>query len=311
MRRRVGAALAKRMGTVLARRVGAILAPLGAMILALGFAGCAHGPAHLSGSLTSWRTAPTADSATLALWHLDETVGTTAADDGPGHFPGAIGLDSRPAFGRFRSCRRFESSMNSFVYVLPDPGLDLGDEWTLEAWVKPDAFSLVECGAIAARWSASAADQSWLLGLTGYGKTLISDAPAPPLIFSRALGVPPPGLVGFVFQPEVAGEPRAFLSTLPVQLDRWTHIAVTRSRTELQIFLDGRLDAQYALEGRLRTGAAPLVVGNVIDSRWTTTSEGSLRVLPRADLYPFYAFNGFIDELRLSTISRSASLPAQ
>ena len=284
------------------------VAILAACALASPLAGCAHGPAHLSGSLVSWRDAPSADSVTLALWRLDEAAGTTAADAGRWNLSGAIGLDTRPTFGRFKTARSFTPSMNSFVYVPPDPALDLGDAWTIEAWVRPDAYSIVECNAIAARWSQSATDQSWLLGLTGYGRTVISDAPAPPLIFTRALGTTGPGLVGFIYQAEAAGEPRAFVSTLPVQLNRWTHVAITRSGTELQIYLDGRLDAQYAVEGRVRPGPAPLVIGNVIDPRWTTSSDGPLRVLPRPDLYPFYAFSGAIDELRISTASQASTL---
>jgi hypothetical protein len=273
-------------------------------------AGCAHGPAHLSGSLMSWRDAPAADSVTVALWRLDETAGDTARDEGPARLAGTLGIDTRPTFGRFHGGRSFVASMNSFVYVPAAPALDLGDEWTIEAWVKPDGYALVECDAIAARWSQSATDQSWLFGLTGYNRTMLNGIPAPPLIFTRALGVTAPGLVGFIFQPESASEPRAFISTLPVGLNRWTHVAVTRSGSVLQIFLDGRLDAQYAFEGRVRPGPMPLVIGNVIDPRWTTTSEGSLRVLPRADLFPFYAFQGVIDEVRISSVSRASTLSA-
>ncbi len=280
-----------------------------AIVAATAFvAGCAHGPPHLSGSLASWQEAPAADSVTLALWHLDETAGDTAEDAGRMRLTGSLGLDTRPTFGRFRGGRSFQASMNSFVYVPPDDALNLGDTWTIEAWVRPDGYALVECGAIAARWSQSVTDQSWLFGLTGYNRIIISDAPAPPLVFTRALGNTVPGLVGFIYQAEAASEPRAFVSTLPVPLNRWTHVAVTRSETELQIYLDGRLDAQYALAGRVRAGTMPLVIGNVIDPRWTTTSEGPLRVLPRADLYPFYAFRGAIDELRISTVSRASSL---
>ena len=301
------------------------------LLVPLGWLGCAHAPPRpatrgqtpldsgardaspgavgpRAPSLAAWRVAPEADRWTLALWHLDEATGLRGADAGPHGLSGTFGLDTRTTFGRFRNGRLFARSMNSFVYVPAAPLLDFGADWSIEVWVKPDDFSPVECGVIAARWSQSVNEQSWLLGLIGYNRSLIVGAPPLPGLFSNLLNAKVPGTVAFVFQPEAAGEPRVFVSTLPIERDRWTHIAITRDGAELRIFVDGRLDAQFATEEQVRPSEAALVIGNLIDPRWLTTAQGPLRVPNRDDLYPFYAFVGAIDELRLSTASRTETL---
>ena len=65
------------------------------------------------------------DSVTVALWRMDETGGTRAADAGPSRLDAIAGPDTRTIFGRFRGARLFTRSINSFLYVPYSPLLDL------------------------------------------------------------------------------------------------------------------------------------------------------------------------------------------
>ena len=49
---------------------------------------------------------------------------------------------------------------------------------------------------------------------------------------------------------------------------------------------------------------ADLLFGNSIDPRWLSEFGGELRVTTAPDMNPYYAFDGFLDELRISTTAR-------
>ena len=74
----------------------------------------------------------------------------------------------------------------------------------------------------------------------------------------------------------------------------------------VKLWIDGRLDAQYASLGRIRSTQAPLEIGNTIDPHVLSTFGGDLRASNTADPTPYYAFDGSIDEVRLSNVPRSA-----
>jgi len=73
----------------------------------------------------------------------------------------------------------------------------------------------------------------------------------------------------------------------------------------VRFFIDGRLDAQYATSGRIQSSAAPLLVGNYFDTRRLSTFSGELRMDVGGDDNPYYAFEGVIDELRISNQART------
>ncbi len=272
---------------------------------------CARAPLpHASG--LAFQLPPAAGDSTLALWHFDETTGLKFADSGPAHRDGVFGIDTRVAFGRFRNARQFVSSINSFGLVPASRAPQLGASWTIEAWINMAAYGPVECSVVAARWTDQPNEQSWMLGVAGKDWTVVPGAPTnPPALFDALITRPGQGLLVFAFQPEAAGEPRAFLSTVPISLDRWTHVAVTQNGQDLRIYIDGRLDSQYANAASIRDAAVPLVIGNQLDPRWLTESQGPLRVPDESDRYPFYAFEGAIDEVRISDVALSTGTEAK
>jgi hypothetical protein len=248
--------------------------------------------------------APVADSATVGLWHLDENGGTRAADAGPAHLDGIAGTDTRTPFGRYRSSRRFERDVDSWVFVPYAPELDTDAGFTIEAWVYVDSVAIYEAQVIAARWSPESNQQTWVFGISGRNLAF-PEVPAGPNWFNSVLGLAPPQHLLFGYQPLLAGGVRGFFSTSEIPLERWVHVAASLDGEVVRLYVDGQLDAQYATTGTIRPSAAPLLLGSVFDPRHLTSFGGDLRMDPNASITVYYPFVGALDEVRLSRVARS------
>jgi hypothetical protein len=273
---------------------------LAAVATALAF-GCARGPARPPDPT---RAAPGADSVTVALWRFDEPVGSRCPDAGPFRLDATAGAGTSGGFGRFSGAREFTRVIDSFVYVPYNPVLDTPIV-TVEAWVLMHAFGQYEDTPIAARWTEEGSQQSWLFGIVG-AKLQPPAARLPSPGFHASLvtsGLS--GQVMFAFQPAEASQPRAFFSATRLQPERWTHIAASFDGEVARIFIGGRLDAQYATRGRIQSSQAPLLIGNYFNTRRLTAFSGELRMDPGGDDNPYYALEGMIDELRISSTARS------
>jgi len=266
---------------------------------------CAHtSGTGAAGARAAKRLGLEPDSVTSALWRMDDVVGVTVVDAGPFRLDGTAGVDARPAFGRIGRARQFTSSVNSFVFVPYNPELEAADHFTIEAWINPSEFGDYEDTPIAARWTPDGITSSWLFSIMGRNRFNPAD-PGPgdhKILLATTSGA---GRVMFAFQPEEAGAPRVYFSTRPVELGRWTHVAVSYDGEVVRIYLNDQLDAQYASPGRVRASEAPLLIGNSLDPRWLTTFSGDLKVGPNANQTPYYAFVGLIDELRVSSRARA------
>lgn len=302
----IGARVTPRPGPARARPSGSALAATAVLLLAA--AGCAHGvpPPTLRGSTT----APRADSITVALWHMDERAGTRAVDSGPFRLEGTAGRSTLTQYGRFGLARAFQRSLDSFVYVPGDAALDLSSGLTIEAWIYPRAFGRDEDTPIVARWAEESDRQSWIFSLGG-------DRLQPPVIVDPSPGYhlslfpePAPGRLWFAYRPADASPARSYLSTRPVELERWTHVAVTFDGDEVRFYIDGVLDSQFASHGRIRSSTAPLLIGNYFDPRLLNRFSGDLRPEASVDPTPYYAYRGLIDELRISSAPRRDFSPA-
>lgn len=270
--------------------------------------GCAAPGAHAppSGAGLEINATPVADAATVALWHLDETAGTPVEDAGPFSLLGVAGLDTRTDYGRYGRARVFTRSLDSFVEVPFNPALEIPSAFTIEAWVRPNSYGTYEDTPIVARWTAQNADHSWILSIVG-------NALRPPIVplpspgdHAALTGVAAPGTLYFAFQPADAGTPRAYYATRAIETARWTHVAASYDGRVVRLWIDGRLDAQYASLGRIRATTAPLEIGNTIDPHILSTFGGDLRANPGGNPTPYYAFDGMIDEVRLSGAARDS-----
>jgi Concanavalin A-like lectin/glucanases superfamily len=270
-------------------------------------AGCAHGVMKATPAPTRLGAEGLpADSATVALWRMDETAGTMVADSGPFRLDGTAGIEASTGFGRFGRARSFTHSVDSFVFVPYDPALEPHNAITIEAWVWVASYGLYEDTPIAGRWTQEGNRHSWLFSIIGYGQYPPAVPTPSPGDHSDIVGRGTAGQLMFAFQPEEAGAPRSYFTTQRIPLNRWTHVAATYDGAVVRLWIDGVLDAQYASLGRIRSTGAALQIANALDPRWLSRFAGDLRADQAPDPTPYYAFEGLIDELRISAIARPA-----
>lgn len=272
-----------------------------ALAIALGLS-CAHAGGRSPGPRQS---APVADSVTVALWRFDEHAGVRCGDAGPFRIDATAGPGTRVSYGRFGSARAFTRVIDSFLYAPQNPVFDPPAGLTVEAWVLAHAFGQYEDTPIASRWALEGNQQSWLFGIVGGKAQPPAARLASPGYHTALVAEGRSGQLLFAFQPEDASQPLAFVSSQRLPLERWTHVAVSYDGQVVRFFVDGRLDAQYATLARIHASAAPLLVGNYFDTRRLTSFSGELRMDTGGDDNPYYAFDGLIDELRISSLART------
>lgn len=249
--------------------------------------------------------APAVDSVTSGLWHMDESGATRVADAGPFRLHGIAGVDTRTDFGRYRSSRLFTRNANSFVFVDYNPALESTRGLTVEAWVNVTEYGLFELVPIVSRWSPVPNEQSWVLGIVGRKLNAAIVGYQSPGTFAPYTNGVPTGRLIFAYQPAQASAGAAAASTSTIPVGRWVHVAATVDGEIIQLFIDGRLDAQQVTVGQIRPSVAPLVIGNHFDERRLTDFGGDLRWDPSQDQQPYYAFVGSIDEVRISSLARN------
>jgi hypothetical protein len=273
------------------------------VVAAAALTGCAHGPGTTGASES--RAAPEADSVTVGLWHMDETAGTRVVDAGPFRLEGIAGLDTQTSFGRYGRARVFTHSLDSFVQIPFNPVLEPREGFTLEAWVWLSSYPIYEDAVIAGRWAVSTGDRSWLFSVVGQRLQPPAAPGLSPGDHADLVGIASTGLLMFAFMPAEAGGARAYYSTRPLELNRWTHVAATFDGAVVRLWIDGVLDAQYASIGRIRSSQAALQIGNAVDPHALSTFGGDLRADQARDANPYYALDGMLDEMRLSSAART------
>jgi hypothetical protein len=283
-----------------------------ALALVAAACSCAHGPHPGGGSSAGWAFA--ADSITTGLWRFDETGGTHVADAGPFQLEGRAGLDTHTDFGRIHGARVFTRALDSFVYVPYNPVLQSGGGLTVEAWIYLNSYPQFEDAPIAARWTPQANEQSWMFSVVG-GSCIGPQRTTPPYtrlnspcyhndLIQQAPSSGATGSLMFAYQPDDASPRRAYFSTRILPLSKWVHVAATFDSRVVRLWVDGDLDAQFATRGGIRTSPTGLTIGNFLDPRWLSDFSGDLRVTNAPDTNPYYAFDGYIDELRVSSAAR-------
>jgi hypothetical protein len=247
---------------------------------------------------------PEPDSITVGLWHLDETGGTLVADAGPFRLEGTAGIDTRTEFGRVRNARRFTSSVESFVMVPYSPAMEAGSGLTVETWIQLQSYGTYEDTPIALRWTPQTDQQSWLFGVVGQRLAPPYTSVASPGWHAALVTNAQRGQLLFAFQPGPASPPVGYVSSQIIPLGTWVHVGVTYDGSTVRFYIDGQPDAQYASRGAIRHGTAPLMIGNALDPRALSSFGGDLRADRVLDRRPYYALDGSLDELRISSAAR-------
>lgn len=296
------------------RRPGAIArtAAVGMLAAAIAvLAGCAGGGSTVKRSHGTVTNSVPADSATILLWHFDETGGNEVGDAGPLSLLGLAGPDTRTDFGRIQRARLFQRTIDSFVAAGYSDPLESPLALTVEAWIRVDEFGQYEDTPIAERWTRLENEHSWLFSVMGRNLLPpVANLPSPgdhQELLPAGIASSRVGRVLFAFQPRDAGSPVSFMSNRAIEPGRWTHVAATYDGRVVRFYLDGVLDAQFAYQGAIRPSPAPLLVGNHFDPRWLTNfGTTDIHVQTGVDRNPYYAFVGAIDELRISSVARSS-----
>ena len=193
------------------------------------------------------------DQATLTLWKLDEGSGVITRDLGRLGLAGTLRGTSWTA-GRFGSAIQLNGSSANMQATAHD-GLFPSKALTLEAWVRPE---------VAGAMTVFDIQDTYGLALRPRGSG-----------------------VEVVFTLRVGDQLRMLVSTSPVPIQQWHHLAGTYNGTSLRLFIDGELSGELAAAGTL--ARARLCDTPTIGSTCPASSGW---------------FNGAIDEVRISDVVR-------
>jgi hypothetical protein len=106
-------------------------------------------------------------------------------------------------------------------------------------------------------------------------------------------------------QPAEAAAPLSFATVGSLPLGRWVHVAATVDGSVVRLYIDGRMDSQYASRQTLRASMAPLVIGSFLDEQRLGERTGHLAIDGTSNYSSFYGFDGVLDEVRLSSTART------
>lgn len=192
------------------------------------------------------------DNATVALWHFDEGAGAMAADSGPYKLSSTLRSPTWTP-GRFGSAIALAGSAN--VQVATNEAFFPAAAITIEAWVRPEASSFMTIYDIQE---------------------------------TQGLGVRPRGPdVEVVFTLRINEVVRTLVSTEPVAIRQWHHVAGTFDGTTMRLWIDGQLKGELVTPGTLTR--AMRCETPTIGSDCTGTSGW---------------YTGAVDEVRVSNIVR-------
>jgi chitodextrinase len=192
-------------------------------------------------------------SGLVAAYPFEEGAGPGTADvSGNGH-TGSIDGAAWTTSGRFGDALRFDGA-GDWVTVPDAGGLDLTNEMTLEAWVRPDALGTV--------WRTVA----------------LKEQPGS-LVYALYANAQTNGPNGHAF---VGGDMDVgSTSRLPVK--RWTHVATTYDGSRLQLYVNGATVGSRPLTGSLTTSTGALRIGgNAVWDEWFSGTIDDVRVYNRA-----------------------------
>ncbi|WP_167618770.1 LamG-like jellyroll fold domain-containing protein [Maribellus sediminis] len=193
----------------------------------------------------------------LAYWPMDENDGTLAYDIWGGNI-GKINSGVWTDQGKYDSGIKFDGTANSYIR-LPDNFTSTLNDFTISVWVKPDALDT---------WA-----RVWDFGSnTNYNMFLTAKAAD--------------GYVRFAIK--AGGSEQQTTTTKTLTINKWTHIAVTKSGNTAKMYIDGILAGSNTA-----TTLNPSSLGNT-----TQNYVGKSQ-------WPDPLFKGTIDELRIYKTSMS------
>jgi uncharacterized repeat protein (TIGR03803 family) len=211
-----------------------------------------HEPASASATLTIL-PAPAGLDGLVAAYGFNEGGGSIAGDaSGRGH-AGRIKQAQWSAGGKFGGALDFDGT-NDWVTIRDAAALDIRNAITIEAWVNPRTLS---------GWNTIVLKES-------------DDGLAYALYANDSL----PQSAGYV---NVGGADRSVTSLQPLQVDAWTHVAMTYNGSLMRLYIGGFEVKRRSLTGRiLSTDGALRIGGNSVWGEYFDGLIDEVRIYNRA-----------------------------
>lgn len=180
---------------------------------------------------TTYSNAITGTAGLVSYWRLGESSGTGACDSwgsNAGSYGGGYALGRVGAIaGESDTAVGFDGSTGS-VTVPHSSSLDVGDTFTVEAWVKRNGFGAPDYQAIASQGA-----NSWLLAFNAANRLVLRQAKVGDLVQSN----------------------RAVTDT------GWHHVAVTKSGASVHLYIDGADVTSGVTARTMANNTVPLSIG--------------------------------------------------
>jgi hypothetical protein len=210
------------------------------------------------------------DPYTVALWHLNEGVDVVANDE--------TGVNDGTIYGAAWTTGRYGNALSfdgdDYVEVPYNPSLDITDQITLEAWIKPAVTTQEQFARIVMKGSKQDASGPMDIKAWQYFLTYdITGTYVRMLVFLQTAS----GLQGFEAK-----------STTPItDTLAWYQICGTYNGAEVKIYVNGVSETTTPATGKINTNTQGVSVGG--DHAWTSD----------------HSFKGIIDEVRISNVART------
>ncbi|RJO60409.1 hypothetical protein C4544_05050 [candidate division WS5 bacterium] len=175
----------------------------------------------------------------VAYWTFDEVGGTTAQDSSGNNHPGTLFNNPTWVTGRINNAVSFDG-INDYVEINDHNKLDLtGGEFTLSAWIYPEAYGEYLTGRIIDHGGGSTGDGGWSLLVNNWS-----------------------GEQGLRASIKNGNSSTGIYSDInSITLNRWQHVAVTLQLGTITFYVDGQIRGQTTGVPSPTNRAAPVRIG--------------------------------------------------